>query len=939
MNKTILLVLALSCLSANSPALGIYGNTSYFNFTYNKVAGWPAFAGADTFAATVDGMLLTFINCSSAGPDRLKGGYAGAVRCESVELPLLPSLGYLSFYLQNGSAGTTRNIYLKIWDEPTSAWIVADTIAIGGSENTRITPSSVLSKKPVKLKIDSDGQYFWFYQLEAWSSKLETGDLNEGPAILSIGPDGGSVVSSNGTVQIQFDEMVQAGTGAVTFSGAGISAIFGGNTLRIDYTGLTNPSGTLMIPAGFVINNAGVSMTRDTSVNYVKDVTGPAYLSASPAGGSFIVINDVLQKITLAFDEQIRLGTGTISFGPANVTPSVSGNTLVISYSGLSYDTPYTLTVPAGMISDISGNAYKNDIVLSYTTYPKDDAAPLLVSQSVPDDDMNVPVGGSIFLTFNEIVKIAGAVTLNGTPVTVSVNGPVAGINYTGLDYNTSYTVRIGPGAIADTTGNSYAGVAIHFTTRSLRAKAFDAVVAKDGSGNYATIQEAVNAAPDHSTDRFLIFIRNGIYNEKVTVPSGKQNLSLIGQDSAKTVIAYNDYAGGTGGTDNSYTINIQASGFYMENITVRNTWHITGGSANQAVALMTEGDRQVFKNCQAFSFQDTHYSKQADTRQYYLNCFIEGATDFMFGGATAYFEGCTINCVKGGQYITAPSGNSREFGLVYNHCIIIANSDVASQTYYLGRPWKDHGKTVWLNTGMGRHIKDTGWAMWTTSGDDADNHLTGFYAEYNSMDLAGLPINPVRAYWGVKLTPAQAFRYTVDQVFNFGSGSGTWNPLPFCTEPNQPSDVLVAGNKLSWTAPDHAAGYLIFRNDELIASTTDTAYTDTITASNQVAYAVKAYNEYGAQSASAAGVATGIKKRRLKTNGLEVYPNPFQGVIKVKSDVPYNILELYTFNGQLIHQVSDSDTIDASHLDPGLYVVKVVLENGEQNFIKMVKP
>lgn len=938
MKKIVYCLLVTLCITSNTQGQGTYGNLSYFNFTYSKVADWSAFAGAATFQATVDGDMLTFGNCNSAGPTRVKGGYTGAVRCQYIELPELASLGYLSFYVQNGSSGTARNIFLKIWDEGSSSWVTAETIIVGGNVDLRISPTSVLSKKAVKVRIDSEGAYFWFHQLEAWSSTLETANVNEAPGILSINPTGGTVIPSSGSVKIQFDEIVKTGSGSISFSGSAVTPSVLGNTLQVSYSGLTSASNTLTIPSTYIVNRSNISMVKDTSIQYANDITDPVYESAAPADGSFIVVNDILEKIVLTFNEDIALNPGSISFGPATVSTSVSGKKLTISYSGLNYSTSYTLTVPANMVKDISGNTYKNDIVLNYTTFPKDNTAPTLISQSVADGAVAVPIGGSIYLTFNEIIKKAGDVTINGDPVTVSFNGSMMGINYTNLNYNTSYTIGVAAGALTDTTGNGYAGTTFQFTTQSLATKTFDLVVAADGSGDHATIQAAVNAAPDNSAQRFLIFVKNGTYTEKVLIPASKQNLSLIGQDSAKTILAYNDYAGGAGGTDNSYTINIKAPGFYAENITFKNTWAITGGSSNQAVALMTEGDRQVFKNCRAFSFQDTHYPKQANTRQYYLNCFIEGATDFMFGAATAYFESCTINCVSGGQYITAPSGTTREFGLVYNNCSITSKPNVAAQTFYLGRPWKDFGKTVWLNTKMGSHVRDIGWAVWATGGEDADNHLTGFFAEYNSMNLAGASINPTRAAWGKKLTADQASRYNIDHVFNYGAGSNSWNPLPFSTAPDAPSNLVVTGNSLTWNASNFAVGYLIFRNDEFIASTTSTSYTDLSVSGSSNSYSLKAVNEYGAQSPAVSDNVTGIKNTKNKMV-VQLYPNPFGDAIALKSDQPVKGLEFYNSQGKLMKEALSDKFISTAELESGIYQVKVIMVNGDEYFVKMVKP
>jgi pectin methylesterase-like acyl-CoA thioesterase len=932
-------ILVLLMVGKNS-AQNTYGASAYFNFTYASLTAneWVPFTGAASFKAKANGNgdSLTFLNCNTLGATRAKGGYTGAVRAQSIELPAFPSLGYLSFYLQNGSSGTTRNLLIKIWDEGTSAWVTVETIAVGGNVDQRFVINSVLSKKAVKVRIDSEGQYFWFHQIEAWSSKLATSDPNEAPNIVSINPAPGATVSSTGSVSVMFDEIIKKGTGTVSFSGSTVTPVFMGNTLQVNYAGLVSSSNVLTIPATYVSNKGNVNMPKDTSIAYANDVTPPSFVSVAPVTGSNIHINDIAGKIVLTFTEDIVLSTGTINFGSATVTPVVSGKTLTLGYSGLAYSTPYTLTVPASMIKDISGNVLAADVVLQYTTNDRDATVPTLVSQSILGGATTVPIGGSIYLTFSEIMAIKGTVTLNANPVTVSLNGAMAGINFTNLEYATEYTVNIPAGALTDTTGNEYAGTSFKFTTKAFETKAFTIVVAKDGSGDFTTVQAAINQVPDNSGTRTLVYIKNGEYVEKVTIPASKVKLSLIGQDSAKTIISYNDYAGGAGGTDNSYTFDVKAADFYAENITIKNTWSATGGSTNQAVALMTEGDRQVFKNCRAFSFQDTHYPKTANTRNYYLNCFIQGATDFIFGSGTAFFESSTINCVLGGQYTTAPSGTTKEFGLVFNNSALTRNSNVPNQQYYLGRPWKDNGKTVWINTKMGPHVRDIGWAVWATAGDDADNHLTGFYAEYNTMDLAGAPINPTRAAWGKKLKPSEASRYTIDNVFNYGVGSNTWNPLPFSTAPDAPVSLQESGSEITWAPVKYAVAYVVFKNDSVMGTTINPNYI-VGTFNPAATYSVKSVNEYGAQSTTAA-ILTSVASDLMNNKNNMVFPNPFANEISIKNSESFSAVQFFNMQGQLVKQTNVAPVVSTEDLNAGIYSVKIIDLSGKSFNVKMLK-
>lgn len=940
MNKKLLkrsiIAFTVTCWSIlTSHAQGTYGAVNYFNFKYSSLADWTAFPAAASFKTVVDGDTLNFTGCNDLGATRAKGGFTGAVRCTAIELPYYESLGYLSFYVQNGSSGTIRNIYLKVWDATTATWTTVETIPVGGSGDVKIVGNSVLSKKGVKVKIDSDGKYFWFYNIEAWSSKLATTDVTAKPSILSVSPVAGNTITSSGMIKVQYDEIVKAGTATISFSGATVTPSFVGSTLLVNYSNLNKASDTLLIPANSVVNLAAISPAADTSFVYLNDIADPQYVSASPITGSNIHVNDLGGKITLTFNENIAIGTGAITFGPATVTPVVSSATLVIGYAGLAYNSAYKLTIPAGYIKDISNNTLKTALEIDYITNKRDSLAPVLLSNSISSNVL--PIGGSINFTFNEIVKKSGEVTLNGKVMPLSFNGGMVGMNYTNLEYDTKYTLVMPAGAIQDTVGNVFPGNTFTFTTASLVAKKFNYVVAKDGSGDFTTIQAAVNAVTDNSVSRTLIFIKNGTYTEKVLIPATKVNLSLIGQDSAKVIVAFADY-GGLTGTDGSYTFNVKAAGFYAENITFKNTWATTGGSTNQAVALMTEGDMQVFKNCKALGFQDTHYPKQPNTRNYYLNCLVEGATDFMFGGATAYYEGCKINCVNGGQYITAPSGTTKEFGLVYNNCTISANSNVAAQVYFLGRPWKDFGKTVWINTKMGPHIKNIGWAVWTSTGDDADNHLTGYYGEYNSMNFAGLNISDTikRAVWGKKLTKTESLRYDIDNVFNYGVGANTWNPLPFATAPSAPLNVSLVNNTLIWDASSFAVGYLLFKNDTMFASTSDLNFVLNGSSKSTDVFKVKAINEYGAQS-GLSSVVSGINESLVNISQ-NIYPNPFSDVVNIKNSDELASVAFYSAEGLLVKKLGAAANIDTKDLTNGCYILKITAKDGSTSNSKLVK-
>jgi pectinesterase len=295
-----------------------------------------------------------------------------------------------------------------------------------------------------------------------------------------------------------------------------------------------------------------------------------------------------------------------------------------------------------------------------------------------------------------------------------------------------------------------------------------DFVVAKDGSGNFKTIQEAVNACRDYAERDYLIFVKNGVYEEKLVIPTWKKRLIIVGENVDSTIITFNDYSGkidSTGRKHNTFTsFTCQASGndIVFENMTFVNS----AGRVGQAVAAHVEGDRCVFRNCKFIGNQDTLFASGENSRQYYLNCYIEGTTDFIFGAATAVFENCTI-VSKVDSYITAASTvPGRDFGYVFLKCRLLADS--VGRKVYLGRPWRLYAYTAFINCWMGEHIRPEGWHHW--SKPEAEKSVQ--YLEYNST---GPGANPsARVPWSRQLTEDEAKRITTPVVLK---GTDGWDP------------------------------------------------------------------------------------------------------------------------------------------------------------------
>lgn len=293
----------------------------------------------------------------------------------------------------------------------------------------------------------------------------------------------------------------------------------------------------------------------------------------------------------------------------------------------------------------------------------------------------------------------------------------------------------------------------------------YDLVVAKDGSGDFFTVQEAINAVPDYRKNaRTTILIKEGSYKEKVIIPASKNAVSLIGQGEVK--ITYDDYAskpnifGENKGTSGSSSCYIYAPDFYAENITFENT----SGPVGQAVACFVSADRAYFKKCRFLGFQDTLYTYGKGCRQYYDECYIEGTVDFIFGWSTAVFNRCHIHSIGNG-YITAPSTDKgQKYGYVFYNCEITANSDV--DKVYLSRPWRPYAQAVFIQCNMDKHILPEGWDNWRNK----NNEKTVFYAEYKSKGEGANPGKRVAYSKQLKNTDG----YSIEEVL---SGNDGWNP------------------------------------------------------------------------------------------------------------------------------------------------------------------
>ncbi|MCH5600225.1 pectinesterase family protein [Niabella ginsengisoli] len=279
--------------------------------------------------------------------------------------------------------------------------------------------------------------------------------------------------------------------------------------------------------------------------------------------------------------------------------------------------------------------------------------------------------------------------------------------------------------------------------------------VAKDGSGDYKYIQEAIDAMRVYPLAPITLFIKNGVYNEKIELPANNTDVRFIGENVDSTIITFNDYSGrGKLTTFTSFTAKISGNRFTAQNITFVNN----AGRVGQAVALYVDADKAVFKNCKFLGDQDTIFSAGETERQLFVDCYIEGTTDFIFGPSTAVFQNCTIK-EKSNSYITAASTTpGKKYGYVFLDCKIIAGEEATK--IYLGRPWRAHAKTVFIRCDMPAQIVAEGWSNW----NNPENEKTVFYAEYKSKGEGANPKG--RVAWSKQLSDKEAELYTLENIF-----------------------------------------------------------------------------------------------------------------------------------------------------------------------------
>jgi pectinesterase len=309
-------------------------------------------------------------------------------------------------------------------------------------------------------------------------------------------------------------------------------------------------------------------------------------------------------------------------------------------------------------------------------------------------------------------------------------------------------------------------------------------VVAADGTGDFPTVQRAV----DHVLDRFpqpggrvVLEVRPGVYQERVKIPQDRPRLTLLGHDAATTIIRSSMGAKDAGGTFFSPIVEVNGAAFEADNLTFENTF----GTGSQAVAVSVHSDRSVFRKCRFIGMQDTLYA--AWGRQYYRDCYIEGHVDFIFGNAAAVFDDCQIHS-RGAGFLTAHSRTQPDepTGYVFRRCKLTGDAGLAptakasaaeppfpprdsGRGVFLGRPWRSCARVVFLDCWMGDHIRPEGWDNW----GKPENEKTAWFAELGSTGPGANPL--ARVAWARKMLIPETGAFAPETFLKGGDG---WRPL-----------------------------------------------------------------------------------------------------------------------------------------------------------------
>ncbi|MHB9055576.1 MAG: pectinesterase family protein [Paludibacteraceae bacterium] len=481
---------------------------------------------------------------------------------------------------------------------------------------------------------------------------------------------------------------------------------------------------------------------------------------------------------------------------------------------------------------------------------------------------------------------------LGGKELTPVVSGNTITFAYMGLDYNTQYTFNFPANSVSDLAGNTLStDIGISFTTMSrptVAKKVFDFVVGVDGDFKAAI---AAATASSSTGERFRIFFPDGQYdigtntgdvNQKTSI--SLPNISYIGQNAENVVLFNKSIIEGIGGTATIY-FNNSANNIYMQDMTLINKMDFrTGTLLGRAVALQDYGNKNIYKNVNLLSNQDTYYS--GNGRQYFEGGSIHGTVDFICGGGDVFFNECLLYLEeRAGNCITAPATSS-SWGYVFSNCTIDGFS-INNGSYKLGRPWQNSPRAVYINTRMNVLPTAEGWTEMGV--------VPALFAEYNSVTSSGTIVDlsnrkKIYTYNGVStevnpyLTAEQAAQYTIENVLG---GTDSWQPKLYTDQALVPT---IAGERdtIYWDDNNYVLCWAIFKDNKFVKFVTTNRYEIPVTAASGV-YTVRAANEMG---------------------GLSIDSNPYQ-YVSTGTDELKNKLELikrdfYDVSGKQIINLQD---------------------------------
>lgn len=577
-----------------------------------------------------------------------------------------------------------------------------------------------------------------------------------------------------------------------------------------------------------------------------------------------------------------------------------------------------------GVSSDYDGTSIAEIFVLADQ---KEGASqmPALVSSTPADGATDASANGSVILNFDAKVKAGtGVATLDGEEITPIISGKSAVFKYSGLKYNTQYTFTMPKGVLTSRSGNDVDEVVITFTTMERtqpEKRVYDAIVAQDGTGDYTTVQAAIDAAPEGRGKPWLIFIKNGQYKEHVDVPATKPYLHFIGQSRDGVVIKDDRLSGGDNAVHVSIgaTVVVNADNTFFESLTMENIYGHEKQNGPQALALNTVGDRIALNNVALLSYQDTWITTSTQKNRHYIkNSLIEGAVDFIYNGGDVYLDGDTLEINRpSGGYIVAPNHTAdTKWGYVFKNNVLRAHPGVNVTDIWLGRPWHNQPKTVFINLQTFINIPAKGW--YETMGG-----LPSLWADYNTVDANGNPVDlsqredtyyytqyykmvdgekviatsrpeasdmpnwtEEKVYGTAKnyLTDEEAALYTIKNVMG---GDDNWQPDLLCEATEAPAPVFN-DNTISWDEVPYAICYVVTRGDEVVAITTETSVdvSAVVCAKGSAALGANDSEEpYKVQSVNEQG---GLSKFGIATDATAL--NAVSAAKSAKSNVYYNI-------------------------------------------------